>query len=1123
MISPNHRFMDSHLLKPILMGLVLLLSTLRMPSAEVTWNGGGADSNWATALNWGGAVPLAGDSLAFGGSLRLAAVNNLTADTSFAGITFNSGSGAFILSGNRITLGGDVINNSTLTQTISLPLLIEATRNFNAAAGALTVTGVISGSGGLNKTGTGTLNLSGTEANAYTGVTTVSAGILNLDKTAGVNAIAGNLDITTGGRVTFVRSNQLADTTLVTLSGAGSVFNGTGVNVGMPSSFSETIAGLAVTGGAFNPGAGSVWTITGAGSFTGGVDNTIFVGNSGARLSFDSLRLTAMTATASGVVGTNNSFTLYGNSATQSSITVGAGGLTLDGSRLNLRRGGVGTAGSKVVLNGSLSTVGTAASFITEDTAGGTVGTVRLELSGTAAAVDREFNIGAGGANLTINVEMTNGASSQAGLTKTGNGNLTFTGGYANSYTGTTRINGGTLTLNKTAGINAVAANIEVNAGGTLTMSANDQIADTAGITVNSGGTISAWGRNETLAFYTQNGGGVTASGNVGQVIITGAMRLLAGNVFTINSNAVPAHFQAGSLELGGADLLVGGNNGEGIGRTALTVGSGGLSLKNGRTLTLYRGSAGTVLNLNGDFTGAGTNSIIVNNPGLVEPELNLGVATRTFTIETGGNTTISVGMVGSGGLTKSGPGTLTFTGNLAKSYAGVTTVNGGILNLNQTVGTDAITNGLDIQTGGTVTLTANEQIANGSGIVMNGGLLSPLTTTETLAYYTQNSGGLSASGNVGHLIVTGTMTLDGGNIMTLNSSGATPPNWQFNRAVLRGADILVGANNGIGNPRTKLTIGSGGLLLQGRTITLNRGNAGSEMFLEGDVTASGTSTITAGSSGTVEPLLHLGTGNRVFDITGGTTTLGLEVVDAASLQKSGSGTLVLASGNSYSGGTTVSAGNLRLSNATGSATGSGALTVNSGATLSGTGRAAPAAGLGISISGIVSVGNPSPVAGQTLTLSTTGLGIVEIGGRVVIDLFSGQASGGVNNAASADRLILASQAGVILSGSSVLNVVTSIPVDAGNTAGWAPGTTWQIIDWSGLAGSPTGNFSNLGGTTGNFLNLPNLGVMGYAWDVSQLYTAGTISVVLVPEPGRLLLVVLGLGSVLLRRRRWAL
>lgn len=1121
MIPPNHLFSEFRLLKPLLVGLALLLSMVRAQSVEVTWNGGGADNNWGTALNWGGAVPLAGDSLAFGGSLRLGAVNNLAADTSFAGITFNSGAGAFTLSGSRITLGGDIINNSAATQTLSLPLLLDATRSFNAAAGTLTVSGAISGNGGLNKTGAGTLNLSGTVANAYTGLTTVSAGILNLDKTAGVNAVAGNLEITSGGRVTFARSNQLADTTLVTMSGAGSVFNGTAVNTGMPNSFSETIAGLAITGGAFNPGGGSIWTITGAGSFTGGVDNTIFVGNSGARLSFDSLSLTAMTATAGAVVGTNNSFTLYGNSGTQSSITVGGGGLTLDGSRLNMRRGGAGATGSRVVLNGGVTTVGTAASFITEDTAGGTTGVVRLELSGTAAAVEREFNIGAGGANLTINVEVTNGASTQAGLTKTGNGNLSFTGGYANSYTGTTRINGGMLTLNKTAGVNAVAADIEVNAGGTLTMSANDQIADTAGIIVNTGGTIAAWSRNETIAFYTQNGGGVTASGNTGQVVITGAMRLLGGNVFTINSNAVPAHFQMGSLELSGADLLVGGNNGAGLGRTAVTVGSGGLSLKNGRTLTLYRGTAGTVLNLNGDFTGAGSNSILVNNPGPVEPELNLGAATRTFTIDTGGNTTISVAIVGNGGLTKAGPGTLTFTGNLANTYAGVTTVNGGVLNLNQTAGTDAITNGLDIQTGGTLTLTANEQIANSSGITMNGGLLSPLTTTETLAYYTQNSGGLSNSGNVGHLIVTGTMTLDGGNIMTLNSSGTTPPNWQFNRAVLRGADILVGANNGTGNPRTRLTVGTGGLLLQGRTITLNLGNAGSEMFLDGDVSASGTSAIIAGSSGAVEPLLHLGTGTRVFDIAGGTTTLGLEVTDAAALQKLGSGTLVLTSGNSYSGGTTVSAGNLRLTNASGSATGTGALMVNSGATLSGTGRAAPAGGQGISINGIVSVGNPSPVSGQTLTLSTSGLGTVEIGGRVVIDLFSGQGSGGVNNAASADRLILASEASVILGGGSVLNVVTSIPVDAGNSAGWALGTTWQIIDWSGLTGGLTGSFGNLSGPSpSNYLNLPDLSAMGFAWDVSGLYTQGTIKVALIPEPGRVLLLVLGLGAVVLRRRR---
>lgn len=1101
--------------------LAMLLPSALTQAADLTWNGGGGDNNWGTGLNWGGTAPLAGDSLSFSGSTRLTSVNNLTADTRFAGITFNSGAGAFTLSGNRITLGGDVTNNSASLQTLSLPLLLDAARSFNMAAGNLTVSGIVSGPGGLIKTGAGTLNLSGSAANTYSGLTTVNAGVLNLNKTAGLNAVAGNLEVVASGKVAFAASNQIADTSLVTISGAGSIFNGTAVNTGMPTNQVETIGGMTATGGTFNTGGNSNWTVAGAGSFTGGADNTLFLGNSGARISFNSLSIAAMPNVPAAVVGTGNSFTLYGNSTVLSTITVGNGGLTLDASRINLRRGAGTTAGSRLVLNGGVTTLGTAASFITEDAAGGTAGVVRLELSGTADPVEREFNIGAGGANLTINVEMTNGASSQAGLTKTGNGTLTFSGGYANTYTGITRINGGALVLAQNAGVTAVAGDIVVNAGGTLTMNANDQIADTAGITVNTGGTISPWSRTETIAYYTQNGGGVTASGNSGQVTILGAMKLLGGNVFTINSSSIPAHFRMGSLEVTGTNVLVGGNNGIGIGRSTITVGSGGLSMAGGRIITLYRGSAGTVLNLEGNFTGVGNNSIIADSTGAIEPELNLGSDTRTFDIATGGNTSISVGIVGMGGLTKTGAGTLTFIGNLANTYSGTTTINEGILNLNQTVGTDAITGGLDVRTGGTLTLTANEQIANSTGITVNGGTISALTTTETLAYYTQNSGGFPTAGNVGSLIVTGTATVLGGNNLTINSAGATPPAWELNAAILTGAGIIVGGNNGTGNPRTRLTIGSGGLTMSGRNVTLNGGNAGTEMYLLGDVTATGTSGILFGTAGTVEPELHLGTGTRTFQITNGTTTLSVKTMDAAAILKTGAGTLLMSTANTYSGGTTVSAGTLRITNAAGSATGTGAFALASGATLSGTGRIVPAANQNITISGILSVGLPSPVTGETLVLTASGLGTVQIDGRVVVDLFSGQGSGGQNGAAAADRLIVSGAAGATLGSGSVLNVTTSIPINASNTGGWVVGTAWQVIDWAGLTGGLTGSFGNLSGQSpSNYVNLPDLSSMGFAWDVSDLYTQGIIKVALIPEPSRMLLLILGLGALIIRRRR---
>jgi len=79
---------------------------------------------------------------------------------------------------------------------------------------------------------------------------------------------------------------------------------------------------------------------------------------------------------------------------------------------------------------------------------------------------------------------------------------------------------------------------------------------------------------------------------------------------------------------------------------------------------------------------------------------------------------------------------------------------------------------------------------------------------------------------------------------------------------------------------------------------------------------------------------------------------------------------------------------------------------------------------------------------------------------------------------------------------------------------GFAANDRWRLLDWNTVGGTvPTGTFDTA------LLELPTLtGTLG--WDLSKLYTAGTISVVVVPEPTRALLFALGLIGLLIRRRR---
>lgn len=89
---------------------------------------------------------------------------------------------------------------------------------------------------------------------------------------------------------------------------------------------------------------------------------------------------------------------------------------------------------------------------------------------------------------------------------------------------------------------------------------------------------------------------------------------------------------------------------------------------------------------------------------------------------------------------------------------------------------------------------------------------------------------------------------------------------------------------------------------------------------------------------------LEIGTNNR------NTTFAGViedsPYASGGSFRKIGAGTLTLTGANTYTGGTTVGAGQLKVSNATGSGTGTGAVQVNAG-TLSGRGTIAGAVTLG--------------------------------------------------------------------------------------------------------------------------------------------------------------------------------
>jgi autotransporter-associated beta strand protein len=247
---------------------------------------------------------------------------------------------------------------------------------------------------------------------------------------------------------------------------------------------------------------------------------------------------------------------------------------------------------------------------------------------------------------------------------------------------------------------------------------------------------------------------------------------------------------------------------------------------------------------------------------------------------------------------------------------------------------------------------------------------------------------------------------------------------------------------------------------------------------------------------------------------------------DILSLMKLGTGVVTLsnATGNTYSGTTTVNAGILQVTNTSGSGTGSGNVVVKANATLAGSGVIAPGASKNVTIEdfGSIAPGTSGVSNGQSLTINLNG-GTFDLQGMLELNLFANNS--GITNA-EADRLVLAGTGTATLGTYATLKVTSSV-----NSATFVAGDAWKLLDWGGVThtsqyfrnldpASYSGGYVSNADITNNLLDLPTLSA-GLFWNINDLYTNGTL-VVAVPEPGRLMLIILGfLALGWRRRRRW--
>src|ERR1017187_8974772 len=463
----------------------------------------------------------------------------------------------------------------------------------------------------------------------------------------------------------------------------------------------------------------------------------------------------------------------------------------------------------------------------------------------------------------------------------------------ANTSSGTVNVNGGTLNVGNSSHLNSLIDFVETagGPGGTAVMT-------------QTGGVVNAWGG---ILFGAASGafsGASAALTNSGGTLYVGANGISRGATYTaVNNNTI-------SIALSGG-----------------TVG----------TLANWSSSLPMTLGpANGNITFQCADSS--NNP---------------YTIS------LSGALTGAGGLYVTGPGTLTLSG--ANNYAGSTVVSNGTLAI---VTSSSPTNGPVTLDGSaaspTVTVQSNpgQYWSIGTLAFTNGtttasfqfGALSPSTTKAPI----QVTGNVAftATPNVtvgGTAIAVGTYPLIK---YTGTVSGTVPTSLTLPVYISAGYVTNITSTKTIAlvvtgstyNPALYWRVGSG----VWDTTTSNWTQfASPAKYADGnavifDDSASGPSPITVTLNTAVNPLAVTAnhttnnpTGKSyIITGTGGITGSGV-------LQLLGSGTVTLGGTNSYTGGTTISAGQLNINNGGdptyGTAIGTGPLTINAGATIDNT------------------------------------------------------------------------------------------------------------------------------------------------------------------------------------------
>ena len=353
------------------------------------------------------------------------------------------------LSGNKMVLSGPVnLGSNVLT-------LSPGVSGTNATP--IEVTGVINGTGGIVVTGTGSsVLLSG--ANGYTGGTTISSGTLRAGSgtalgTGSLAVNAGALDLNGQSLAIGTLTGSSGGVITSSVAGAASLTTNSAVN----SNYLGSITDGAGVVSLIKTGVGQL-DLSGSSSFSGGVTVTdgrvqnVFgnsVTNQGGTNDY-AFGTGLVTVSGSGTVVIRNSSTIANN------FNIGGEGTTSGSSTLGAVRGSFGVSNQTATLTGAV-TLSSSAKIVTAANTGLTGNSMVLSGPISLGTHTLTFAPGVSGSEpLPIFV---NGAINGSGGTVV-NGASTVYFNAANTYTGDTTVNAGTL-----AGSGTIAGAVNLQSG----------------------------------------------------------------------------------------------------------------------------------------------------------------------------------------------------------------------------------------------------------------------------------------------------------------------------------------------------------------------------------------------------------------------------------------------------------------------------------------------------------------------------------------------------------------------------------------------------------------------------------------------------------------------------------